>query len=113
MLGIYAEEKGMSVINDVIQEEYNRLNQLVEFYNQKIAAFPKGSISCRRRRDRIYYYLAYRDHKKVISEYLGKEDSDKYKEVSQMVTQRLRYEKKLKESKESLKQAERLLRAGQ
>lgn len=100
----------MSVINDVIKEEYNRLNELIEFYNQKIAAYPKGSISSRKRQSRVYYYLGYRDHDKVISLYLGKEDSDKYKEIAQKVAQRLRYEKKLKESKESLKQIERLLR---
>jgi hypothetical protein len=100
----------MGIINDVVKEEYQRLNELVNLYNQKIAAFPKGSISRKKRQDKVYYYLAYRDHSKVKFEYLGKEESEKYKEVSQKVAQRLRYEKKLKESMESLKEVEVLLR---
>ncbi|MDA3849847.1 MAG: hypothetical protein PF447_01095 [Spirochaetaceae bacterium] len=96
---------------DVIKDEYRRLNELIDFYDKKISAYPKGSISKKKRQDRIYYYLAYRDHSRVKFEYLGKDASEKYKEVSQQVEHRHRYEKKKKEVMESLKEIEVLLRA--
>lgn len=101
----------MSVMADVIKEEYKRLNELVEFYDEKIMAYPKGSISVKKRQDRVYYYLAYRDHGPVKFEYLGKEDSPKYKEIARKVQQRHRYEKKRKESVKDLREVERLLHA--
>jgi len=103
----------MGIMVDVIKDEYRRLNELIELYNKKISAFPKGSISKKKKKDRIYYYLAYREHNRVKFDYLGKEASDKYREISQKVAQRHRYEKKRKEAQEELKEIEVLLRAAE
>lgn len=101
----------MGIMVDVIKDEYRRLNELIELYDKKISAFPKGSISKKEKQNRVYYYLAYRDHDRVKFDYLGKESSEKYKEISQKIDQRHRYEKKRKEVKEELKEIEVILRA--
>ncbi|MBN2627085.1 MAG: hypothetical protein JXA95_10500 [Spirochaetales bacterium] len=113
VLGISVEKRNMSAIKDVVKEEYGRLKELADFYNHKIASLPKGSITQKKRDDRVYYYLSYRDHHKVISEYPGKEDSEKYRITVQMVAQGRRYEIKLKETRESIRQVERLIRAAE
>ena len=65
----------MSVMHDVIQEEYNRLCALIEQYEKKIESFPRGSLQKRNRGEKSYYYLAYR----------GKED----KRVEDRILERL------------------------
>jgi len=64
----------MSVIQDVIKEEYNRLNSLLDMYDRKISECVKGSLSVKKRGGHSYYYLAYRENQKVKFVYVGKED---------------------------------------
>lgn len=99
----------MSVISDVIQEEYKRLNELIELYNEKISHYPKGSISKKKRGHQFFCYLTYRNYDKVKSDYLGKEDSEKVHEISEQIKQRHRYEKMLKKSIEKLKEIKRYM----
>ncbi len=101
----------MSVIKDVIKEEYNRLNSLVELYDQKISAFPKGSLSIKKRNGHPYCYRAYRDQGKVKFVYLGKPDSPEAKDFIRKVDKRHKYEEKRKKSLENLKEVKVLLRA--
>lgn len=101
----------MSVMKDVIREEYNRLNSLVELYDQKISSFPKGSLSIKKRNGRPYYYRAYRDHGKVKFVYLGKPDSPEAEDFMQKMDKRRKYEERRKKSLENLKEVEVLLRA--
>ncbi len=101
----------MSVIKNIIQEEYNRLNSLIELYNEKIAEYPRGSLSVKKRGVHAYYYLAYRDHQKVKFLYLGKERSEKVKEYAKKIEQRHKYERMRSKSKTNLNQIKVLLRA--
>ncbi|MDC7236042.1 MAG: hypothetical protein PQJ58_22660 [Spirochaetales bacterium] len=100
----------MSVIKDVIVEEYNRLNALVELYDQKISSFPKGSLSVKNRNGHPYYYRAFRDHGKVRFIYLGKPDSEESKDFIKKLERRQKYEVKRKKSMENLKEVKVLLR---
>ncbi|MBI9098734.1 MAG: hypothetical protein JEY91_09665 [Spirochaetaceae bacterium] len=100
----------MSVIKDVIQEEYNRLNSLIDLYDHKVSECVKGSLSIKKRGDHSYYYLAYRDEKKVKFVYVGKEGSPSVKEISEKIEKRHRYEKMRKKSKENLDEVRKLLR---
>lgn len=101
----------MSVIKDVIKEEYNRLNSLVELYDQKISLFPKGSLSIKKRNSHSYYYRAFRDQGKVKFLYLGKPDSSEAKSFIKDLDRRRKYEQQKKKSLANLKEIRALLRA--
>jgi len=101
----------MSVIGDVIKEEYNRLNSLVDLYDRKIAESVKGSLSLKRRGNNAYYYLAYRKNKRVIFQYIGKEGSPQVQDYAVKIDKRHKYEEMRKKSKENLVEIRRLLRA--
>ena len=100
----------MSVIRDVLQDEYNRLNSLLDFYEKKISEHPKGSIQVKKRGYQFYSYQVYRDHQKVKYHYIGKEGSKESKDFSAKMEKRHQYEQKLKESKVKLEELSRLLR---
>ncbi len=100
----------MSVIKDVIKEEYNRLDSLLELYDGKIAECVKGSLSLKKRGGHSYYYLAYREEKKVKFFYVGKEGSEPVKDMSEKIEKRHRYEKMRKKSKDNFNEVRRLLR---
>jgi len=101
----------VSVIGDVIKEEYNRLNSLMKLYDKKIAESVKGSLSLKKRGKNAYYYLAYRENKRVIFHYIGKEGSSKVQEYAVKIEKRHRYEEMRKKTKENLVEIRRLLRA--
>ncbi|MBN2657729.1 MAG: hypothetical protein JXR86_11770 [Spirochaetales bacterium] len=99
----------MSVIHDVIKEEYNRLNSLLDMYDRKISECARGSLSVKKRGGHSYYYLAYRENQKVKFVYVGKEGSPSVKDVSEQLEKRHRYEKMRKKSKENLEEVRKLL----
>ncbi len=99
----------MSVIVDVIHEELIRLRSLIELYDEKIAEFPKGSVSEKSRGNRLYCYLAYRIGRNVRFEYIGSQDSERVKEVRKKIEQRKMYEERRREALKKLKQVEKLI----
>ncbi|MEA1911570.1 MAG: hypothetical protein U9N32_07845 [Spirochaetota bacterium] len=101
----------MSVVGDVIKEEYNRLTSLIEMYDKKIAECVKGSLSLKKRRENAYYYLAYRENNKVIFRYIGKDGSPQVQEYIIEIEKRHKYEEMRKKSNENLKEIRKLLRA--
>ena len=101
----------MSVIVDVIQDESNRLSELISFFDRKIADLPKGSISRKPRRGHLYCYLAYWSGGGAKFKYIGRDGSDKVEEVAQMIQKRRKYESKRKNSKKNLAEVQKLLRA--
>ena len=56
-----------------IQKEKNRIDYMLSSYMEKLESLPKGSIVSKTVGQNIYYYLKYRDGKKVFSDYLGKD----------------------------------------
>ncbi len=101
----------MSVIYDVIKEENSRLLSLMDLYDRKIAESVKGSLSLKKRGNNGYYYLAYRENKRVIFHYIGKEGSSQVQDYAVKIEKRHKYEEMRKKSKENLKEIRKLLRA--
>lgn len=102
----------MSVIGNVIEEEYNRLEALLEEYEKKIHSYPQGSLQLRMRRNKGYYYLSYRDKEdnRVKDIYIGKEGSEKVAEYKRVIEERRKYEQRKKQVVKSLKEIRKLLR---
>lgn len=63
---------GMNLITDTIQKEKSRIEYMLKQYNEILARLPKGSILERNLNNQTYYYLKYREGKKVVSKYIGK-----------------------------------------
>ena len=85
----------MSILRDILKEEYDRLSALREKYSNELQCLPKGSISAKKRNNKNYYYLAYRVGNKVKFKYVGKENSDSLKALKVELSKRKELEIKL------------------
>ena len=96
------------LVRSVFEDEFERNKRLISRYEKEIERLPKGTVFKRKIGNQEYYYLNYRDGKKVVSKFLGnvvdynieelKENLNKRKDLSKVI-------KKLKlERKEILKE---------
>ena len=92
----------MALVFDILDEERRRLLELISRYKQMISNLPKGSLSKKRRWNREYYYLAYRDGNKVRFDYVGSINSESVQVVKQQLEQRKVLEEKLRLAKNNL-----------
>jgi len=53
---------------------------MLEKYQEELASIPKGTISEKKVRQSTYFYLKYREGKKVISRYIPQKDVQKVRE---------------------------------
>ena len=78
-------------------------------YLQEISALPKGSIVIKRKKSGEYYYLAYRNGSRVVSDYLGK-DAERAQEIRQKIDKRKYLEALVKNLKSELKLIAKVLK---
>ena len=104
----------MGVIKDLLREELENSLRLRVDYKEELKKRPGGSIIVKDIRGHNYYYLAYRDAKKVKFIYKGKKISKddieklkelrrlraKYKKLIQKLDKRIKYLKKALHGKE-------------
>lgn len=100
----------MAMVFDVLEEEKQRLLSLEAKYRKQLSELPKGAVSRKRRGNREYLYLAYRESGKVKFEYVGPVDSEGAQEVEVQVRRRKNLEQKLSQVEEYLANVERGLR---
>lgn len=60
----------MSVLEEVLEEEYFRSYRLLERMGDEFTRLPKGAIRARRIKGHEYFYLTYRDGDKVRTDYV-------------------------------------------
>ena len=63
-----------TVIYNMLVEEKQRNLEMQRTYIQEIESLPKGSIMKKNDLGKIYYYLKYRQGKKVKNDYIGKSE---------------------------------------
>jgi hypothetical protein len=63
----------MKVLKNILKESKEYYLGLKKMIERKIKSLPKGSVKERKICGRKYYYLQYREGKKVINKYLGKD----------------------------------------
>ena len=63
------------IINTILKEK-TRIEYMLERYRKIIDDLPKGSLSESNKNGQKYYYLKYREGKKVVTKYLGKDVGD-------------------------------------
>ncbi|MHB8280202.1 MAG: hypothetical protein ACYDIA_21500 [Candidatus Humimicrobiaceae bacterium] len=86
----------MKVILDVLVAESQKNLLLKRELKNNISRLPRGIVKERRVKDKTYYYLAYRENRKVINKYIG-DDSLKAKKLSKLVEERKAFENQLKQ----------------
>ena len=63
----------MSLFIRTVQKEKERIDYMLSKYLQQLKELPKGSITAKSVGTNTYYYLKYRNGKKVFTKYLGKD----------------------------------------
>ena len=90
----------------ISREEARNENMLTE-YTKVLETLPRGKITPKTINGKTYYYLYYRDGKKVVSKYLGK-DEKRISEVREQLNRRSQIEKIIKRLKEERAQIKKL-----
>jgi hypothetical protein len=65
----------MSFFVTTTLREAKRMNALREVYEKQLKNLPKGSLRAKERNGKKYFYLSYRCSGKVVSEYVGSDES--------------------------------------
>lgn len=95
----------MNMIIDTILKEKTRIEYMLDRYRKIINELPKGSLSETNKNGQKYYYLKYRDGKKVISKYLGKDAGN----IASLIEKRKHTEVMIKSLENELRIAEKAL----
>jgi hypothetical protein len=95
---IIREVVALSLLRDIILEESQRNILMQQEYETKINELPKGTIVIKKVSNHEYYYLKYRDGKKTVTDYLGR-DEKKIDETEKQIKKRKHFENMLAELK--------------
>ena len=93
------------IINNVIEKESLRNEEMIRQYEDLIAPLPKGSLICRKKE---YYYLKFREDGKLRDQYIGK-DPEVISSVREQLEQRKHYVKMLSALKKEQKAIHKIL----
>lgn len=100
----------MGIIKGILEEELKRLEELSVFYKDKLSGCPRGSVSVKDRGGKRYIYLARREGKKVVFDYVGKDVPKVRNDLNERLSQRKEYNLKLRQVKENIQEIKRSLR---
>ena len=70
----------MNLILSTILQEKERIDRMLAKYQEELGMLPKGTISEKKVKQSTYYYLKYREGKKVISRYIPQKDVEAVRE---------------------------------
>ena len=102
------EVTGLSLFLEIIQEEAQRNLLMQKQYEVKINQLPKGQIIIKKVGNHEYYYLKYRDGKKTVTDYIGR-DKKKIEDIRNQIDKRKHFEKMLAELKEENKLIQKVI----
>jgi hypothetical protein len=100
----------MKILNDILQEEKERLLELEKIYKLKIQQLPKGSLIKKNIKGHNYYYLNYRLYKKQVFKYIGKLSEKEVKDLVTKIKERRKFEKFLRQVKKDIKEIEKKIK---
>ena len=75
MFGIIDAGDIMSVLSAVLEKEEKRNEKMISSYMLELEQLPKGCIKPKKVNNNTYFYLIYRDGERVVSKYIGKDES--------------------------------------
>ena len=77
----------MSLLTEAIAQEQRRIAWMISKYETELSSLPKGVLITKSIKGNQYYYLQYRDGKKTVSKYIGRQ-SDKVEELQKQIDRR-------------------------
>jgi hypothetical protein len=98
----------MSLVLCAVLKEKERLDYMLAAYAKQLECLPKGSVTAKKVGQNVYYYLRYRDGKRVFTDYLGK-DSEKVQAVRIKLNKRRHIETMAARLKSDLSLANKVL----
>ena len=99
-------ENTMSVLDEVLLEEYDRSIKIKKAIENEQVSLPKGSIQQKIIHNVPCFYLVYREGDKVKSQYINKNKVEEYRQLIQKRRDNIAH---LKELNASIKKIERAL----
>jgi dTDP-4-amino-4,6-dideoxygalactose transaminase len=96
-------------LQNVLEEQIERNRRNIEVYKGRLESLPRGAIKEKKRGNKVYYYLQYRDTEtgKVKDKYIKKEDLER---IKYGLVKRKRFLETIKSLEDDIKIAERGLR---
>ena len=82
------------LIISVVLEEQKRNVEMIAAYEKELESLPKGTLSVKKVGNNEYYYLKYRNDKKIVTDYIGK-DKEKIIQIEEQIKRRKHYENML------------------
>ena len=67
------------ILSTILQEK-ERIDRMLAKYQEELETLPKGTISEKKVKQSTYFYLKYREGKKVISRYIPQKDVEAVRE---------------------------------
>jgi len=98
----------MSYISTTIKRETSKMSILLDLYMEQLAMLPKGSIRTKERGGKQYFYLSYRDGSRVVTDYIGN-DQTKLAALKEQLEQRKHIETVIKGLNKELHFANKVL----
>lgn len=96
----------MSVLEGILEEEYERAKRLSKQLSEEIDSLPKGSLRAKKIGNHEYYYLNYREGNRVKSDYIP---AGQVNELQEKIARRKELKEAFKEQQKSIKQIQRAL----
>ena len=90
-------------MNDIKKEIENREKRIEEIKSE-VLNLPKGHINILYRREKGYYYLTYRDGKKINNDYLGPVGKADLKDIMDNLSKRDKLKSELRSLTEEIKE---------
>ena len=97
----------MSVLDEVLEEEYSRLVRMKARMQAEYLDLPKGYISRKKINGYECYYLQYRDGSKIVSHYIK---PDEFEDLQAAITRRKSLKESLKNIDVEMKKIERAMK---
>ena len=91
------------VIKSVLREELNNSLRMKKEYEAALNKLPKGCLVLKKIKGNGYYYVAYRENKKVRYDYKGKISEKEKKKYEETKSRRAKYRKLLSKIKKQIK----------
>ncbi len=97
---------GLNLILHTVAQEKQRIEYMLMKYQNELSSLPRGTISAKTVGERTYYYLKYRDGKKIVSKYISKKEIEN---VRALVERRRHIEAMVKSLQEEKAIADKVL----
>ena len=95
------------MLTNTVKQERDRIEYMIGEYSRRLKELPKGTLSAKHVGTKTYYYLKYRVGKKVVSDYVKREELPVLKEA---LEHKQHIKTMLSFLREELKLADRLLK---